>query len=536
MRLEIVFASATLVAPLVAPIGAQSPLFEHHGDASDVVAGFCVAAVEDVDGDGRPDVGVGLPHGDQLGPTGVGRARVYSGATGAVLHEWTGDAAGDFFAFALDGAGDVNADGFADVVVGAWSSRYVRVFSGLDGTELYQFDGGDEQEAYGWSVAGAGDVNDDGHADVIVGAFHDSTVEHKTGSATVYSGADGSVLHQFVGAELEHMGYAVDGAGDVDGDGHADLIVGSVLTDDNGDGFVEVYSGATGGVLYTVVGDGDEDDFFGLYSRAAGDVNGDGVPDLMVGAIGDDTVAQDAGEVRVYLGPDGAHHVSIGGEAAAEQLGYGLGAIGDVDGDGRDDLALGAWAASANGALSGVVRVYSGTDGAKLYEVPGPAAGAALGRSVDGLGDVNGDGAPDFVAGAPGADEAFANAGLALVSSSTPLTLVGLPHEVSVAAGGAQELVLDAGASHGGELAWLVGSASGTTPGLPLAPGVTLPLVVDGYLLLTLGSPNTPPLTGSLANLDGAGQGLASFALPARGRSRPGRHRAPPRVRHGGRG
>ncbi|MCH8165935.1 MAG: FG-GAP repeat protein [Planctomycetes bacterium] len=148
----------------------------------------------------------------------------------ATLFTFDGDSAFDQFGFSVSGAGDVNADGFADLIVGAYrddnngsTSGSARVFSGLDGSVLYTFNGDSAGDQFGFSVSGAGDVNADGFADLIVGATVDDNNGPFSGSARVFSGLDGSILFT------------------VNGDGFADLIVGAV-GDNNAAGSARVIS------------------------------------------------------------------------------------------------------------------------------------------------------------------------------------------------------------------------------------------------------------------------------------------------------
>ena len=163
----------------------------------------------------------------------------------------------DGFGRSVSGAGDVNGDGFADLIVSAdpdpnFFLDYVRVFSGVDGSVLYNFVGDTRGDDFGWSVSGAGDVNDDGLDDLIVGAPRDDDNGVSSGSARVLSGADGSILFTFFGDSFEDvLGGSVTGAGDVNGDGFDDLIVGALGDDNNGSssGNVRVLSGSC--LLYT---------------------------------------------------------------------------------------------------------------------------------------------------------------------------------------------------------------------------------------------------------------------------------------------
>ncbi|MHC4515677.1 MAG: hypothetical protein ACYS5W_18520, partial [Planctomycetota bacterium] len=198
------------------------------------------------------------------------------------LYTFNGDSAGDRFGGSVSGAGDVNRDGFADLIVGARyddnngnNSGSARVLSGRDGKILYTFNGDAAGDEFGNSVSGAGDVNRDGHADVIVGAPTDdnngSNKGSDSGSARVLSGKDGKILYTFDGdSPGDYFGSAVSAAGDVNGDGHGDLIVGAYADDNKGSdsGSARVLSGKDGKILYTFDGDS-PGDYFGSAVSAA---------------------------------------------------------------------------------------------------------------------------------------------------------------------------------------------------------------------------------------------------------------------------
>jgi hypothetical protein len=244
-------------------------------------------------------------------------------------------------------------------------------------------------------------VDGDGLADLIVGATDDDPNGSQSGRVFVYAGGSWELLHTFDGeAPTDHFGYRVSGLGDVDGDGHADLLAAGAWNDTGGAdaGRVRVYSGRTGSVLYAVLGD-DAGDQLGRGLASAGDVDGDGVPDFVAGAIHDDDGGLDAGSARVYSGVDGAALHTFHGTAAGEHQGWSVAGAGDLDGDGRDDVLVGAPGADID---AGSARAYSGADGSLLFEWRGAEPGAQLGAAVAAAGDVDGDGRPDLLLGSPG--------------------------------------------------------------------------------------------------------------------------------------
>lgn len=207
---------------------AQRLLFEHRGTTTWGAMGNSVAFVGDVDKDGHEDYAVGEVGARDARKLRTGAVHVFSGKDGRRLYLFFGDAADDGFGVAVSAAGDVNRDGYPDLVVGAPGSivrkdkGYVRVFSGRDGKVLHTFSGSQPLQSYGRSVATAGDLDRDGHDDVIIGSwgwFVRSRV-------WIRSGKDGSVLRWWQGPwPKDFFGLYLAGGVDLNGDGYGEVLV-----------------------------------------------------------------------------------------------------------------------------------------------------------------------------------------------------------------------------------------------------------------------------------------------------------------------
>lgn len=406
----------------------------------------------DVDGDGVGDFMIGLPQNGSsaLGPG--GSARVYSGATGAILWTVAGSSLNDTFGFSNAIIGDVNGDGFDDFVAGTilpWNSSqtgYVRCYSGATGAQLWQRTGSYAGHLLGFSMAAAGDVNGDGVPDVIVGAMGDHTFGTQNGAAFVYDGLTGATLRTWIGAAGGHkFGFSVDGLGDLNGDGKAEVIVG--VFRGNGPGYAHVYDGATGGILYlpthAIVADR-----YGHTVSGAGDFDADGVPDFAVAAPdGDMNGVVDCGFCRVFSGATGTLLREFHGDTATRKFPYAMGDAGDVNGDGLADFFTGTVSVAT---LPGRVQVLSRLR-ADAYGF-GPPGGAQFplvwnpgAAPTPGNGSMSASGVPPFAAGllgigaAPAAPFEVLGVDL-LIDVSTGAWFV-LP--VSFDAAGALQLPLD---------------------------------------------------------------------------------------------
>jgi hypothetical protein len=401
------------------------PVYIFTGETAGDQFGRPVSGAGDVNCDGYADVIVGAYY-NAAGGTDAGRAYVYSGQTGALLHTFTGEAAGDFFGVSVSGAGDVDDDGYADLIVGAHcndaggtDAGRAYVYSGQTGGLLHIFTGEAADNYFGISVSGAGDVNNDGHADLIVGAHAYGAAVNSAGRAYVYSGQTGALLHIFTGeAAGDSFGGFVSGAGDVDNDGHDDLIIGA--HQNSAGGFVAgrayVYSGQTGMLLHTFTGE-DIFDQLGLSVCGAGDIDQDGYADLMVGSY---EGGNGIGHAYVFSGQTGTPLHIFTGELAGDEFGWSVSGTGDVDGDGFGDLIVGAPRNSEGWLDTGRAYVYSGQTGEVLYTFVGAAAYDYFGKSVSGAGDVDNDGYADLIVGAYRNDAGGYNAGRAYVFSCPP--------------------------------------------------------------------------------------------------------------------
>lgn len=294
----------------------------------------------------------------------------------------------------------------------------VAILNGLDLTLQFSITAAPDELA-GIAVRAAGDVNGDGLGDILTYSVHTSGA----GRVQVRSGLDRALLRSFPFVEHAFWAVPMAAAGDVDGDGLDDVLVG-----DAAQALAFVYSGATGAVLHTLSGvGGSPTDGFGRSVAGVGDVDGDGVGDLAVSAV---PAFSDAGYVRVFSGAAGAHLYDVTSINTFGRFGTSLTGIGDVDGDGHADFAVGA-TSDGNRFLNpgappfippfwsndqaGAVHAFSGASGARIWIATGDEALAGLGYRVAGAGDVNGDGVPDVVAGS--ASTEFPHRGYARVLS-----------------------------------------------------------------------------------------------------------------------
>ncbi len=373
--------------------------------------GAALSSLEDISGDSKPELLIGEPNDDAAGSE-AGAALLFDIAGDTKLGVVNGDASGDNLGTAVSAAGDVNNDGVPDYAIGIpfgdgelTGVGVVEFFSGADNSFIRATEGFDSGEEFGSAIGRIGDVDGDTISDLIVGAPGRSDSGGDRGAATVISGRDGDSIRFLFGENAgDRFGHAVDGAGDVNNDGVPDYIVSAPFADTDlltDAGAVYVYSGADVSLIYEI--DGTEAAAqFGWAVSGIGDINDDGWDDFAVAANRSDLGKENAGAVYLYSGRDATLLFTILGDGSGDQLGYSIDGAGDVDGDGTPDIVIGAPFDDDGGTDAGSARVISGADGRIILQRDGDGGNALFGKAVTGLGDINGDSKDDVAIGAPG--------------------------------------------------------------------------------------------------------------------------------------
>ena len=372
---------------------------------------------------------------------------------GNVNASFLGEDTDDFSGFSVAGAGDVNGDGYDDILIGARGNDE----SGDEAGQIYlifgkssdwsmdtdlsksnaSFLGEDAHDFSGCSVAGAGDVNGDGYDDILIGAKYNEEGGNEAGQTYLILGKEsGWAMDTDLSAsaasfwgedQYDRSGCSVAGAGDVNGDGYDDILIGAFWERDGGDRAGQTYlilGKASGWSIDTDLSASDASllgegplDFSGSSVAGAGDVNGDGYDDILIGAYYDDDGGDHAGQTYLILGKASgwamdvdlsASDASFWGEAYWDWSGCSVAGAGDVNGDGYDDILIGAPSNNEVGNSAGQTYLILGKASGWAMDTNLSASDASFlgvdacdysGRSVTGAGDVNGDGYDDILIG-----------------------------------------------------------------------------------------------------------------------------------------
>jgi hypothetical protein len=338
--------------------------------------GFRFGEPLDVDGDGSADVGAGARF-ELQGTAQTGSAAVWSGADGARIRSWKGEHPDGLFGHWVMPIPDLGGDGLADVVIAAPNARIEDVGRGAlvarspkDGTEIWKRFGS-RNENLGWDLSLAGDQDGDGTTDLFAGA-----PSAEGGRAYLLRGKDGATLRTYAPREEEpSFGWYVARVDDLDGDGRSDVAIGAHLEKGPAGevaGAAFVFSSWTGRELRHWKGAGNLTGF-GEVVAAVGDRDGDGRGEVAVASPGtNDQTRSGPGEVRLFSGATGERLQVWRGKQLGELFGRMVVAAGDVDGDGVEDVAIGApWHRTAAGERVGRVELRSGRSGAVLSELQG---------------------------------------------------------------------------------------------------------------------------------------------------------------------
>lgn len=341
--------------------------------------GTAVDAIGDLDGDGITEIVVGADGDNTAGPQ-AGSVRVVSGATRAVLHHLFGPGTSRFGA-SVTGGGDVDGDGCPDFVVGApladvggVNSGCAYVYSGATGQELHAFHGDTGDEAAGAAVAICDDFTGDGLAEILVGYPEADESAFDDGRARVFCGATGALLHDLdsgSGQNSSNFGRTVASLDDLNGDGIGEFAVGApseVIMTGGGIGRVRIYSGATGAQIRLVEINVNTVNSLGASLANAGDVDGDGVGDYVIGSPLDNLPGMSfVGMSYLYSGATGALVHTRNGNATGDRFGSSVGSAGDINGDGFQEVIVGSPLADPSGGESGLAHVL-GASGTRAYD------------------------------------------------------------------------------------------------------------------------------------------------------------------------
>ena len=493
-------------------------LFAFGGQATNQRMGTAVRFIGDTDGDGVPefvvaDTSNGWTPRMTVFSGATGTPRYDPLAVPPLLGhdiENIGDVNGDLL--------DDWAIGFADDNAAGTSAGRVDVRSGLNGQIIRSHFGLSIFSRLGWRVANVGDLDGDGVSEMAVSApsTNQWNAPNQIPIVDFYSGATGALYFRLSGSPSSLFGYEVESVGDVNADGRPDVGISTRLwTPVSGGawepGKVDVFSGATGVVLHSIQGL-NTDSWIG-HMAATGDMNMDGYGDFLVSSGGESLTP---GYVSLRSGLDGSeiwnvsryHHY---GEY--DWFGHAIAVAGDLDGDGAAEVLVGAPQPFFNGSPGpGYVSIINGATGVEVVIATGSSPSDEFGWSLDVGPDLTGDGFPEYIVGIRKKSGTAAESGAVEVRSLLSMAFHATPHALSAGTGGTHQFFVDL-PQYAGLPYTILGTLSGTTPGVAITGG-TIPLNPDPYFWMTALQPNVPPLAGTLGLLNGQGIVQATLTIP----------------------
>lgn len=366
---------------------------EWDGESAGDQFGWIARVLGDVDGDGVNDFVTSAPTKDIHGEN-AGRIYVYSGRSGALL--WQADGApGDQLGSGIEAAGDTNGDGVPDVLGSAPYSDAAYVYSGRDGRVLLTLHGEAKGDRFGEHVSSVGDIDRDGYADVIVGAPGNNAHGPGAGRAYVYSGKDGHLLLTLSGERAgDGFGSTVTGYTDAK---HRFVVVGAPGAGPHRTGRVYVYREFSTHPAFVIDADPGGVALGYMFVSVLGDIDGDGVPDVFASDWSDASKGPRTGKVYVYSGRTGRRLYALAGATAGEGFGTTHSTAGDVNGDGRADLIIGSWQYGGAAPGGGRAYLYDGRTGRLLKTYTCRVLGDTFGFDAVGMGTVDANGQTELL-------------------------------------------------------------------------------------------------------------------------------------------
>lgn len=377
--------------PFVEPV---KIIREWRGEAAGDQFGWIARPIGDVDGDGVVDIVTSAPtHGEKASH--AGRVYVYSVGSGKLL--WSADGQpGDELGSGIEGIGDTDGDGIPDVIAsGPSGPGVVFIYSGRDGRVLQSLHAVRSDELFGNHISGMGDVNGDGYPDLIVGAPGKDDANDNPGHAYVYSGHSGELLATLHGERSgDQFGSAVAARMIA---GKSVIVVGAPVAGPGRHGRVYVYDGHSMKVKFTIEADATASALGAMFLAVMGDWKGEGRAAIYASDWSNNARGLSTGRIYIHSASTGRHLWTLTGETAGDGFGTSSSVAGDVDGDGHGDLIVGAWQYGGAAVSGGRAYLYSGRTHALLRTYTCRIPGDTFGFDAVGLGDVDGDGVDDLL-------------------------------------------------------------------------------------------------------------------------------------------